>query len=404
MMLQDKHITFIGLNFAPEDTAIGLYSTQMVDALIDAGAHVTVVTAFPYYPKWQIDPDYQDKPAFVEERYRTAVVYRFKQYVPAVPTFKKRVRHILSFTRGTYRNLNRIKKADLVISVIPFTASAWLGSRFARKHGIPHWIHIQDFEFDAALQSGLSAGSFVFDQLFKQESSILNSASTVSTISHNMMARLGKKSSSRSYYLPNWIDGDQINPRLARQHHLMRDSRFKILYSGNVGDKQDWEYFSAFAKALPSTHYQITIVGAGSRYQQLKSDHDQENIVFHDPVPLEELSDLLCSTDAHFLFQKTDVLDTVMPSKLLGMMASGKPSLVLGNPSSEVKTVMQQSGAGIYLEKPDVAAGVHAMEEWKKKSIVEVEPVSRARTYVLENYSKTPLLEEWIQELSKLVQ
>ena len=402
--MKGKHITFIGLNYAPEDTAIGLYSTQMVEALIDTGAQVNVVTAFPYYPQWKIAQDYQDKSNYLQEDHKGAKLYRYKQYVPEQPTFLKRVIHILSFTKGSFFNLRQIKHTDLVISIVPFTASAWLGNYHARKHKAQSWIHIQDFEFDAALQSGLSSGGkkFIFKFLFGLEKSIFGKATTVSTISHNMIDKLKTKTSQPTYYLPNWIDENQVNPATAKQHDYLKSDKFKLLYSGNVGDKQDWNYFLAFAKALPQQHYDIIIVGAGAKYQQLKQEVELQNISFYDPVPFEELSDLLCSADAHFLFQKVEVLDTVMPSKLLGMMASEKPSLVLGNASSEVKTVMENANAGLYFSKPDVQTAVDQLEKWRLDPDLRKSMGKEAREYVVKHFSRKEILNNWVHELSQL--
>jgi colanic acid biosynthesis glycosyl transferase WcaI len=404
-MLKGKKITFIGLNYAPEDTAIGLYSTQMVQALCDAGAQVDIITAFPYYPQWKIAPDYQNKRSFVMERSGNITIYRYKQYVPAVPTFLKRVIHIISFTLGSMLNLRKVKHADLVISIIPFTASAWMGSRLSNSKKIPHWIHIQDFEFDAALESGLSTGSKqkIFKQLFKLETRILNKAHRVSTISHNMIKKLSSKTETPPYYLPNWIDESMIDPATAQPHPYLNSNKFKLLYSGNVGDKQDWEFFLAFAKALPQQHYDIIIVGAGAKYQVLKGQVSLKNIYFYDPVPFEDLSDLLCSADAHFLFQKTEVIDTVMPSKLLGMMASGKPSLVIGNANSEVKVVVEEAGAGIYLDSAQLDVALKTVELWRTNPQNTYEIGRKARSYVTQKFAKDSILNHWIEELKLLL-
>lgn len=404
--MNGKHITFIGLNYAPEDTAIGLYSTQMVEALISAGAIVNVVTAFPYYPQWKIAQDYQDQPNYLQEEHNGAKLYRYKQYVPETPTFLKRIIHILSFTKGSFFNLRKIKKTDLVISIIPFTSSAWLAGYHARSHKAKSWIHIQDFEFDAALQSGLSSGGkkFVFKFLFSLEKRILNRANIISTISHNMIEKLESKTSQPNYYLPNWIDENQVNPATANPHKHLSSNKFKLLYSGNVGDKQDWEFFAAFAKALPQEFYDIIIVGAGAKYQQLKDTTHQENIHFYNPVPFEELSDLLCSADAHFLFQKTEVLDTVMPSKLLGMMASKKPSLVLGNAKSEVKQVMELANAGCYMSTANVEQAVSQLEQWRQDLELTEQIGKDARTYVTSHFARKPILDSWVNELQQLLE
>ncbi|GAK92470.1 colanic acid biosysnthesis glycosyl transferase WcaI [Nonlabens ulvanivorans] len=177
-----------------------------------------------------------------------------------------------------------------------------------------------------------------------------------------------------------------------------------MLYSGNVGDKQDWDFFSAFAKALPQQHYDIIIVGAGgAKYQQLKDTTNQDNINFYDPVPFEELSDLLCSADAHFLFQKTEVLDTVMPSKLLGMMASEKPSLVLGNAKSEVKQVMELANAGCYLTTANVEIAVNQLEEWRLNQEARLQIGKEARRYVTQHFARKPILDGWILQLRLLL-
>lgn len=399
------HITFIGLNYAPEDTAIGLYSTQMVDALIAAGAKVTVITAFPYYPQWKISNEYIDQPRFLKEEKENLTIYRYKQYVPAQPTFLKRVLHIASFTLGNLINSNKIKDTDLVISIIPFTSSAWLGKKLSAKFNCPHWIHIQDFEFDAAMESGLSGSgkNQIFKQLFKLEKNILNHATTVSTISHKMMEKLASKTTTDRYYLPNWINPDQINPDKAKPHPYLQVNKFKLLYSGNVGEKQDWEFFLAFAKAVSDKNIDIIIVGAGAKYQELKSKVNHDFVKFYDPVALDELSDLLCSADAHFLFQKADVVDTVMPSKLLGMMASAKPSLVLGNPESEVKTVMEDAKAGKYLTQPDIDQAIYTLESWINNTEETIAAGSIARRYIIEKFSQNTILNEWIKTLKYLL-
>ncbi len=59
-------------------------------------------------------------------------------------------------------------------------------------------------------------------------------------------------------------------------------------------------------------------MGDGARKKLLEEEcRDIKSVDFFDPVPFPELSSLLLSTDAHFLFQKNDVVDTVMPSKIL---------------------------------------------------------------------------------------
>ena len=168
--MNKKNITLISLNYAPEDSAIGLYSSQWVEFLESNGHKVTVVTAFPYYPQWEVYKEYKSKPLFYKESIGKTTILRYKQYVPKAPTFFKRIIHLIDFTFGSFINLFKIKKCDLVIAVVPFTSSAFLGWVHKKRFNTKLWVHIQDFEFDAALQTGVSKKTnALFSILFKIE-------------------------------------------------------------------------------------------------------------------------------------------------------------------------------------------------------------------------------------------
>ena len=59
-MSPNKSITIITGNYFPEDTAIGLYTTQFAKFLQNNGFDVTIITGFQYYPKWEISEEYKN--------------------------------------------------------------------------------------------------------------------------------------------------------------------------------------------------------------------------------------------------------------------------------------------------------------------------------------------------------
>ena len=101
-------ITIIGINYYPEDSAIGLYTTEKAEYLVSKGFDVTVITGFPYYPQWEIREDYKSKKYLVKETINGVKVFRSKQYVPKDPTFIKRIIHLTSFTFGNFINLFKV--------------------------------------------------------------------------------------------------------------------------------------------------------------------------------------------------------------------------------------------------------------------------------------------------------
>jgi len=397
-------ITIISLNFYPEDTAIGLYSTQMADFL--AKKHdIQVVTAFPYYPQWKIYPDYKKKGLFLKEKNADVQIYRSRQYVPATPTFLKRIILMMTFSFGAFYNLFRLKhKPDVIIAVIPFTSSAALAlfSKWIFKSKT--WIHIQDFEFDAAIESGLmNKKSLIKSFLVKIEKFILDKSDCNSTISHSMLKKLESKSKTKTYFLPNWIDDNFVGSIPERKHSYLDPSKFNILYSGNIGEKQDWELFSKVVKLIPENeNIKFIIVGDGARKKRLEEEcRDIKSVEFFDPVPFSELSSLLLSTDAHFLFQKNDVVDTVMPSKILGMLASGKISLVTGNKESEVQSIFEKHKTGVFISSGKAEEIVDIIFSIKNNPSNFENLERNAQSYVHENFSKENVLSKFLDTLEE---
>ena len=403
-----KSITIISLNYYPEDTAIGLYSTQMAEYLQLNNWEVTVVTGFPYYPQWKIEDSYSGNGKFLEETINNVRVLRYKQFVPSKPTFIKRILHIIDFTIGSKSNINKIKKSKIVLSVIPFTSSAWLGTKLSKRLNAKHWIHIQDFEFDIALESGITPNSginkYLSNRLSKFESSILNSADIVSTISFGMMDRLKTKCSTKSIYFPNWIDPNYIDPKKAKKHSILKSKKFKVLYSGNIGKKQDWNLFLKVINHFKNNNQiEFYIVGDGSFKDQLIEKMEElDNVYLFPPVPYEELNDLLCSADLHFLFQKDDVIDSVMPSKILGMLASNVPTLVTGNINSEIAKIINTNKIGYFYSAKENHALLKKIHKLSSLVFQNEKMVENARNFIIETFSKESVLDTFISNLDEL--
>jgi colanic acid biosynthesis glycosyl transferase WcaI len=399
-----KKITIVGLNFYPEDTAIGLYSTQLAEYLVNNGFDVSVITGFPYYPMWKIPKAYQNRPKNFIEYHKGVQIIRYKQYIPENPTFLKRILLLLDFTFGAYKNASKIKETDLVFTVVPFTSAIIVGNKISKKNKVKHWVHIQDFEFDAAAETSLVGNKkLLFKVLFWIEKILLNKPDFLSTISNAMLLKLNTKvrSNKKTVLLPNWVDVDKINPSKSKQHHYLKTEKFKILYSGNIGEKQDWKLFLEVVNNINDDNIQFIVVGSGAKKDWLiKKINKLDNVIYYPPVPYNELPDLLCSADLHILFQKNNVIDTVMPSKILGMMASEKPSLISGNLKSEVAIVISESKGGFYLQPKTYSEIIELIFKIKNDSS---NYGKKAREYVTKNFSSEQILNKFKENINLLL-
>ena len=389
------NITIISNNYSPEDSGIGLYSSGMAEFL--AKNHtVKVITAMPYYPQWEIYSEYKNKPTFYREIINEVEVLRFKQYTPKNPTFFKRIFQMCHFFLGSVLNVFKIKKNDVVIVVMPFTISIVLGVLVKFFKGGKLLVHVQDFEFDAAFETGLSKKKGLFSKfIFHVERFLLNRAHSVSTISFGMLKKLETKTSSGTNYFPNWIDYSKINPETAKQNKLFDPNKFNVLYSGNIGAKQDWDFFIDFVKAcLEINQVHVYLIGEGAKREEVvEKIKNFSNCTYFPPVRYEELNDLLCNANLHILFQKSTVVDTVMPSKTLGMMASANPSIVTGHEESEVKNNFEISNGGFYFYNDNklqqITTKINHLIESPKDS---VEIGNNARKFIIEKFSMEKIL------------
>lgn len=179
-----------GINFHPEPTGIGKFSGEMTARLAAMGHEVRVVTAPPYYPSWRIFDGWRN--AYASSEWKGVRVWRAPLWVPAVPNGLKRVVHLLSFALAAVPLMLRqwLWRPDVVLVVAPAMACAPTAWLTARACGARTWLHVQDFEVDAAFQLGLLNSNGLRRRWVNAvESWLLRRFDRVSTISHRMLQR-----------------------------------------------------------------------------------------------------------------------------------------------------------------------------------------------------------------------
>ena len=406
-------ILILGLNFSPELTGIGQYTGQMAEFLSDQGHELHVVTTPPYYPQWRVDGDYRWWRYRQEERSGIRIT-RCPLWVPRSPTGWKRVVHLSSFALSSLPAvLSQVKwKPDLVMAIAPAILSAPNAVLIAKMTGAKSWLHIQDFELEAGLQLGiLSTQRSLRRCLSVLEARLLGAFDVVSTISHRMCDRLRDKGVSEKniVFLPNWVDPDRLYPLDRKANALRRelgvgDDNVVVLYSGSMGRKQGIELLIGVAQALDSCGPEIVMVicGDGPGLSALKRvARDHANIRFLGLQPEDRLNELLNLSDIHLLPQRKEASDLVMPSKLLGMMASGRPSIIAAPGGSEMAAVATE--AGLLVPPGDPQAIADAILRLAGNPDERRKMGETARSYVLQNRSRHTVLAQFEANLKELV-
>lgn len=352
--LARRRILLYGLNFTPEPTGIGKYTGEMAQWLASAGHDVRVITAPPYYPHWRILPGYRGW-RYTREMSGEVKVYRAPLWVPRVPSGIKRVLHLASFAAFSLPLLLRqifTWRPEVVWCVAPALACAPGAALAARLCGAVSWLHVQDLEIDAAFDLGLLKGRVMRDGSLASERALLRSFDRVSSISRRMLGKLHDKgvNAERTVLFPNWVDTEAIQPMPSNNSYRSRlgipESAFVAMYSGSMGAKQGLEVMAAAARRVAGrSNIHFVFCGQGSGREALHvASAGVANVHWLPLQPAESLAELLCTADVHLLPQQRAAADLAMPSKLTGMLASGRPIIATVDMGTELAWWVKDCG------------------------------------------------------------
>lgn len=406
-------VLLYGLNFWPELTGVGKYTGEMAQWLAKSGHAVQVVAAPPYYPDWQVLAGYS------AARYQRQVwaqgegvqITRCPLWVPAKVSTLRRLLHLASFALASLPALWRAlrKRPDVLMVMLPTLFAAPGALLMARLWRVPTWVHVQDFEVDAMFDLGMGAGGGLARRLAAAvESALLAGFDRASSITPNMVARLAAKGvlAGRCVEFPNWVDLAAVfpltGPNVFRAELGLTDDDVLVLYAGNMGEKQGIDLVIDAARALVG-HPKIRFVLAGSGSARARLERDAlglANVVWLPLQPINKLNDLLNAADIHVLPQRADAADLVMPSKLTGMLASGRATVGTAAFNTQLGQVLDVAGRRV--NPGDLPALVQALCDLAQDTPRRRQLGQRARAYAEQHLGLDAIMGRFEQQLQAL--
>lgn len=404
-------IAIVSINYAPEVTGIGVYTTGMAEFLADEGHEVTCHTAFPYYPAWRKRP--QDaRRLHALERTGGVVVRRSYLYVPQRPTALRRMLHELSFTASAALGFLLAPRADVVMVVMPPLTLALPVTLIARLRRTRTWLHVQDLQPDAALELGMLKPGRLSNLMLRVERWSYALAERVSTISEGMRARIVAKGvpEAKVELLRNWANDDLVAPQ-PRDTGFRREwdlgGRFVVLYSGNLGVKQGLPVLLAAAARLRDLEDLVfVIVGDGGEKASLQREAARlglANVRFQPLQPMERLSELLATADVSVIPQRRGVNDIVLPSKLANILSSARPVVVAALPGSELERIVATAGCGVVVAPEDAAGFEAALRSLHASATLRAEMGERGAAFAVARLGRGAILRGLGERLERAV-
>jgi colanic acid biosynthesis glycosyl transferase WcaI len=350
-------ILLLNLYYPPDTSATAKMAETVAEAL--SGKHeVTVICGRPSYDPtgrraWRL---FQ-----MEQSGRVRIMRTGSTDFPR-KDMKKRVLNYLSYT------VLAIPRAlfvgcDMVLAMTDPPFEGIVGAFVAMLKRKPYVYNIRDMYPDMAVGGAIvEPGTLarVWERLHRWA---LRRARRVIVLGEDMRARIVGKGVDGSRVVVV-RDGAEIfppgTPLPAPDAEIVRAIRsnfsFVLLHAGNLGFYGAWNTLIAAARKLASDGVGLVFVGDGAQRAEIEATAaGAGNIRFLDFFPASKIPSVLAAADAHVITVKRGLEGVVVPSKMYGILAAGKPIVVVAPAETDAVSIGVRRGFAVSAD-PDNSA------------------------------------------------
>ena len=266
-------------------------------------------------------------------------------------------------------------RADVIVTMTDPPLQLVLGPvlRWLTGARIVHWA--QDIYPELAEELGVVPAGLVTRALRVVSTWGLKRYDRIVVVGRCMRTRLLERgiAAEAVSVIPNWADAELVRP-VAPEENPFRtehglDDRFVVMYSGNLGLAHPFEQIldgaARLATALPEAL--IVFVGVGPRLPWVKQQVEERglgNVRFLPPQPKASLGESLSAADLHLACMHHNLCGLVVPSKVYGVLAAGRPCLFLGPAESEAACLIREHRCGEVLPSADGVTLAECITQW----------------------------------------
>ena len=290
-------------------------------------------------------------------------------------TYERSQLHHRAANYGSYlgesvRAALRGERPDLVLCMTDPPVVGDIGLVVARRFEVPLLVISQDVFPEIAERVKRLEHPLVLGALRRLVGLYLRRADRVVAIGETMKLRLVHKGAreGRIEVIPNWVDTNEIQPQPRRNPWSAArglDDELVVMHSGNIGHAQDLDTLVRAATFLRDLdRLRIMVIGFGARHGELTRLAQRLEVTrtvrFLDYQPREQLPLSLATGDLHYVGLARGLSGFVVPSRLYGILAAGRPVLVSADGDSEIVRIVEEVACGIVVPpgRPELVASV----------------------------------------------
>ncbi len=364
--------------FWPDSAATSQLLTDLARGLAERGHQVYAVCADGGYALKDAD----DPPS--------AVIYR----VASAPFWRGRIGRVLSYISFypmcAVRGLTA-PRPDVVVTLTTPPLLPLIGTLIKWLRGSKHFLWEMDLYPDVAVDANYIRRGGLLDRFTGVLADLARHKSDgIIALGDCMRRRLMARGipQEKIFVAENWADGKLIRPvpRTAAEAQLV------VLYSGNLGLAHDVDTIAEAMRELKQdARFRFVFAGGGPARRALEErcrEQDLRQVDFKSYTRRASLGESLGAGDVGLVTQRASCLGSVVPSKVYGLMAAGRPILFIGPGESTAAHVIQRFRCGWHVSNGDAAGLVQLLARLAANPAEIEEAGQRARQAFLEHYDR----------------
>jgi putative colanic acid biosynthesis glycosyltransferase WcaI len=384
--------------YYPPDTSATAKMAEMVATALAQSHQLTILSGRPSY-----DPT-ERRPWRLWQTERFGNIRIIRVGSTAFPRFnmKKRVLNYLTYVKLAVP-VALFLRCDVILAMTDPPFEGIVGAFVALLKRKPFLYNIRDLYPDMAIGGSIVKPgklSRLWERLHRWA---LRRAAKVIVLGEDMKARIVAKG-VRAECVEIVRDGAEIPPPGSAppqfDEEVIRavrgDFKFVLLHAGNLGFYGAWETLFAAAKILEDQNIGFVFVGEGAERSRLEAAAKEiKNVTFLPFFPASKIPSVLAAPDAHLITVKRGLEGVVVPSKLYGILAAGKPVVAVASSECDAASLALAQGFGLAADpdRPeDLANAVRALAS----DPARVERMSRAARTAAPSYDRVKELQKFV--------
>lgn len=383
---------------------------------VRAGHEVTVLTGFPNHPDGVVRPEYRKRFRRMISRETVDGVRVVRTWLLPVPNRKsyERMLNYSSFCVSAAVSGSFLDRPDVVIATSPQLLVGLSGWWTAKVKGVPFVLEVRDLWPESLAAVGMgNTDSVLHRSVGKIAGFLYRKAEHIVVVTPAFREHLAGKwqvPTAKSSVVQNGVETEVFSPRNsdpALRTQLNAEGRFVVSFIGTLGLAHGLETVIAAAERLRSSAPEVMfmLLGEGAdreRIAALAGAKKLKNICFVPQQPRERIPAYISASDACLVvLRKSEVFETVIPTKMLEFMSCGRP-VILGV-GGQAKEILERSRGGICIEPGNPAALCEAILRLRQDPELCESLGRNGREYIVQNLSRERTAAEYIDTLRSLI-